>query len=74
MTIAIQNKVQQRIRTDEGWLFIFNTDFAEGGTPEEAEVNLRNGIAVAKRMIKEAQKTPYHYVTMDNFEETTGLN
>ena len=58
MTIATQYKVERILYTDEGFIFLYDTDFAEGGTREEAILNLTRRIAIVNREIRRSKKMP----------------
>ena len=58
MTIATQYKVKRIIPTDEGFIFLYDEDFAEGGTRDEAVFNLTRQVAVVNREIRRSKKMP----------------
>ena len=58
MTIALSHKVERILYTDEGFIFLYDEDFAEGGTRDEAVFNLTRKIAVVNREIRRSKKMP----------------
>jgi len=58
MTIATQYKVKRIIPTDEGFIFLYDEDFAEGGTRDEAVFNLTRQVAVVNKSIRQSRKMP----------------
>ena len=47
--------VRLLLQTDEGFVVLHDSDFAEGGTRDEAMMNLTRKIAVAHRSFKKAR-------------------
>ena len=74
MINSIQNKVLQRVKTDEGFITIFNCDFAEGGTMSEADFNLGNKIADARGIVEAIRNLNFEYIYHSKFGIKTGLN
>ena len=74
MSNSIQNKVLQRVKTDEGFITIFNCDFAEGGTMSEADMNLGNKIADAKGIVEAIKNIDFEYIYHSKFRIKIGLN
>ena len=58
MTIATQYKVERILYTDEGFIFLYDEDFAEGGTRDEARFNMLRRVAVVNREIRRSKKMP----------------
>ena len=72
MTKEQSNKVERILHTDDGFVYLYESDFAEGGTRDEALLNMVHKVAVAKRALREAQKKEFpEYL---NFEFPIGLN
>ena len=74
MINSIQNKVLQRVKTDEGFITIFNCDFAEGGTMSEADLNLGNKITEATEIVEAIKDLNFEYIYHSMFGIKTGLN
>jgi len=72
MTIALSHKVKRTVQTDEGFIFLYDEDFAEGGTREEAILNLTRRIAVVNREIRRSKKMPVNEFKVLN--KTINLN
>jgi len=58
MTIAVQNKVERILYTDEGFVFLYNEDFAEGGTRDEAIFNMLRRVAIVNKSVRQSKKMP----------------
>jgi len=58
MTIALSHKVKRTVQTDEGFIFLYNEDFAEGGTRDEAIFNMLRRVAIVNKSVRQSKKMP----------------
>ena len=67
-------KVKMILQTDEGFVVLHDSDFAEGGTRDEAMMNLTRKIAVAHKSFRRSRNMKLKAFRHKKLYHSIGLN